>query len=470
MYQKDDNSIIKHLDFMLLDLLVIELSFFLVSGMRQGFGKILRDSSFNLMVGIFLLVHLSVVIMSQAYQDILRRGYLVEMKKVIQQNALVMIIIFSFMFVAKLQIKYSRSVFLLTWLCATVCMYAGHILWKNIARTRLCSSDSRSHLLLISDADTIEYCLEKLKEKKYQSYKVIGLIVYDEMAKGAECQGIPVVADRDEIFEYTLSHVVDEVLLNISVPEDVRRNLVEHFLEMGVTVHIQLNSSEQDLPNSYVERIGECSVLTTSIKTATDFQVFVKRAMDIAGSLVGLLATAILFLIFAPIIYVQSPGPVFFPQMRVGKNGRKFRIYKFRSMYMDAEERKKELMKQNKMNGLMFKMDDDPRIIPIGKFIRKYSIDEFPQFWNVLKGDMSLVGTRPPTVDEYEQYDPHHKVRLSIKPGLTGMWQVSGRSDIIDFEDVVALDNQYIHEWCIRLDIKILFETVGAVLGSKGSV
>ena len=118
----------------------------------------------------------------------------------------------------------------------------------------------------------------------------------------------------------------------------------------------------------------------------------------------------------------------------------------------------------------MFKMDDDPRIIPIGKFIRKFSIDEFPQFWNVLKGDMSLVGTRPPTVDEYEQYDPHHKVRLSIKPGLTGMWQVSGRSDITDFDDVVKLDNQYIREWSIRLDIKILFETVGAVLRSKGSV
>ena len=137
---------------------------------------------------------------------------------------------------------------------------------------------------------------------------------------------------------------------------------------------------------------------------------------------------------------------------------------------MDAEERKKELMKENKMNGLMFKMDDDPRIIPIGKFIRKYSIDEFPQFWNVLKGDMSLVGTRPPTVDEYEQYDLHHKVRLSIKPGLTGMWQVSGRSDITDFEEVVALDNKYIREWSIWLDIKILIETLGAVLGSKGSV
>ena len=470
MYQKDNNSIIKHLDFIILDALVIELSFFLITIIRQGFGNVLKNPSYNLMYGIFLIVHLSIAVSSQMYQDILRRGYLVEMKKVIEHNILVMIIIFSLMFLSKTQISYSRSVFLLTWLSSTVFMYAVHLIWKNIMRKKLRSSTERSHLLLISDSETLEYCLGKLKEKKYQSYKVTGLIVYDKTDKGASYQEIPVVADRDEIFEYTLAHVVDEVLLNINVSEAERTNLVDRFLEMGVTVHIQLNLSEQELPNSYVEQIGECSVLTTSIKTASTLQVFIKRTMDILGGLVGLLGTGILMVIFGPIIYIQSPGPIFFTQTRVGKNGRKFRIYKFRSMYMDAEERKKELMEQNKMNGLMFKMDDDPRIIPIGKFIRKFSIDEFPQFWNVLKGDMSLVGTRPPTVDEYEQYDPHHKVRLSIKPGLTGMWQVSGRSDITDFDDVVKLDNQYIREWSIRLDIKILFETVGAVLRSKGSV
>lgn len=145
-------------------------------------------------------------------------------------------------------------------------------------------------------------------------------------------------------------------------------------------------------------------------------------------------------------------------------------MYKFRSMYMDAEERKKELMAQNKMSGPMFKMDDDPRVMPIGRFIRKYSLDEFPQFWNVLKGDMSLIGTRPPTVDEFEQYEFHHKVRLSIKPGLTGLWQVSGRSDITDFEEVVRLDDQYIREWNLWMDVKIIWKTVGCVMVSKGAV
>ena len=183
-------------------------------------------------------------------------------------------------------------------------------------------------------------------------------------------------------------------------------------------------------------------------------------------------------LFVAPAIYIKSPGPIFFSQYRVGKNGRKFKIYKFRSMYMDAEERKKELMKQNRVSdGLMFKMENDPRVIGsekgpgkgIGNFIRDYSLDEFPQFWNVLKGDMSLVGTRPPTVDEWKQYEPYHRGRLAVKPGLTGMWQVSGRSDITDFEEVVKLDMEYVKNWNIGMDIKILLKTVGVVLKGSGS-
>jgi lipopolysaccharide/colanic/teichoic acid biosynthesis glycosyltransferase len=208
-------------------------------------------------------------------------------------------------------------------------------------------------------------------------------------------------------------------------------------------------------------------------------QLFIKRAMDIAGGLVGCLLTGIVFIFVAPAIYISSPGPIFFSQERVGKNGKKFKMYKFRSMYMDAEERKKELMKENRVSdGLMFKMENDPRVIGsekgpgkgIGNFIRKTSLDEFPQFFNVLKGDMSLVGTRPPTVDEWEKYELHHRARLAIKPGLTGMWQVSGRSEITDFEEVVKLDTKYISEWSFMLDIKILFKTVLIVLGQKGSM
>jgi len=198
-------------------------------------------------------------------------------------------------------------------------------------------------------------------------------------------------------------------------------------------------------------------------------RMLVKRCIDIAGALVGMVVTILLTPFIALAIFVNSPGPVFFAQTRIGKNGRRFKMYKFRSMYMDAEERKKDLMKQNEMQGLMFKMEDDPRITKVGKFIRKTSLDELPQFYNVLKGDMSLVGTRPPTEDEFEQYNLHYRRRLSITPGLTGMWQVSGRSDITDFDEVVKLDLQYIDNWSLALDFKILLQTVGVVLFGRGS-
>ena len=197
--------------------------------------------------------------------------------------------------------------------------------------------------------------------------------------------------------------------------------------------------------------------------------LIVKRAIDIIGGLVGTIVSLPIILITAIPLLIESPGPLIFKQQRIGKNGRIFNIYKIRSMYVDAEERKKALMEQNKMDGFMFKMDNDPRITKVGKFIRKTSIDELPQFWNVLKGDMSLVGTRPPTIDEFEQYESHHKRRLSLNPGITGLWQVSGRSDIQDFEEVVKLDCEYIDNWSLWLDIKILFKTVGVVLTHKGA-
>ena len=253
---------------------------------------------------------------------------------------------------------------------------------------------------------------------------------------------------------------------------------------MGIVTHY---SVMQDFADSDHQQIAEnvCGylVLTSGMQFVSNRQYLTKRLMDIVGGIVGSLITVILTIILGPMIYIKSPGPIFFAQERVGKNGKMFKMYKFRSMYMDAEERKKELMAQNKISdGLMFKMDFDPRIIGnkvlpdgtrktgVGQFIRKTSLDEFPQFFNILKGDMSLVGTRPPTVDEWEQYEPHHRARMAFRPGLTGLWQVSGRSNITDFEEVVKLDTKYIDEWSLGLDLKILVETVRSVLGNDGAM
>ena len=470
MYQKQTGSIIKHLDFLLLDLIVMEVAFILAYMLRHGPENPFANSQYRILGVVMLLIQFLVVVFRECYRNILRRGYLQELKSVVLQNILVMLLTIAFIFVTRAFGAYSRQVILVMWALVTVLMYGERLIWKNVIRKRLRTGEDQQHMLVIGEEEGLEDIIQKLRQEKYWPFRITGAVVYQKAWRGKNIGDVPVVADWDEIFDYARREVVDEVLLNLPNEDEDRKALARNFLDMGIAVHVNLDWSQTDLPNRVVENIGNCTVLTTSIKTATTYQIFMKRAMDIAGSLVGLLITGILFVIIGPMIYIQSPGPVLFSQIRVGRGGRKFRIYKFRSMYMDAEERKKELMAQNKMNGLMFKMDNDPRIFPVGRIIRKLSIDEFPQFWNILKGDMSLVGTRPPTVDEFEQYEARHKVRLSIKPGLTGMWQVSGRSDITDFEEVVALDDKYIAEWNLRLDLKILWKTVLVVLGNKGAV
>ena len=264
--------------------------------------------------------------------------------------------------------------------------------------------------------------------------------------------------------------MVDEVFLSLPGVEPAEiREMVHRFEEMGLVCHYRVDLFSKANPNTYVQQLAGYSVISFSLQSQDSRRLLVKRLMDIAGSLIGCILTLLITPFVAIAIKIDSPGPVFFSQTRIGKNGRRFKIWKFRSMYIDAEARKKELEAQNEIKGLMFKMEDDPRITKVGKFIRKTSIDETPQFFNILIGDMSLVGTRPPTEDEFEQYNGYYRRRMSITPGLTGMWQVSGRSDIQDFEEIVKLDLEYIDNWSLLLDIKILFKTVFIVLGRKGS-
>ena len=270
--------------------------------------------------------------------------------------------------------------------------------------------------------------------------------------------------------EYVKRHQVDLVIF--SVNHLVRRkieHLIEAFSEMGIDSLITIDSFAIETLETKLEDFGTTNVIRLSPRLFTDGELLLKRLMDIAGALVGCFICILFGIIVAPLIFLEDPGPIIFKQKRVGRNGKYFYIYKFRSMYQDAEAKLQTLKDQNEMQGFMFKMKNDPRITKVGKFLRKTSIDELPQFFNVLEGSMSLIGTRPPTVDEYNQYSAHHKRRISIKPGITGLWQVSGRSEITDFEEIVRLDCFYIDHWSITGDIKILLKTFAAVFTGKGS-
>lgn len=241
--------------------------------------------------------------------------------------------------------------------------------------------------------------------------------------------------------------------------------------DMGVTSRLILDMYE--LPNSkkFVSSVGTYPVLTYHSVSFDRVQLFFKRVVDVVGALFGLVLLSPVMIGAAIAIRLDSPGPILFRQKRAGLNGRLFEMYKFRSMYIDAEERKKELLKDNQVkDGMMFKVANDPRITRVGRFLRKTSIDELPQMINVLKNEMSLVGTRPPTLDEVEKYKRNHWRRISIQPGITGMWQVSGRSDILNFDEVVNLDIEYINNWSLALDFKLIFKTFSAVLTRRGAL
>ena len=328
------------------------------------------------------------------------------------------------------------------------------------------------HLLVLTTSDRVKTLAEDLRRyNTYENY-LITLAITDGDYVGEDIEGYRVVANGDNVIEVASREIVDEVFL---VLDDQRKNEIieyaEQFAQMGVIVHVNIDLLDH-LGAGYqreVTQIGNHYALSVAPRFFDFNKLVMKRIIDIVGAIVGLMITAVVMLFIAPAVKLESPGPLIFKQKRVGKNGRYFYIYKVRSMYQDAEARKAELMEKNEMKGFMFKMTDDPRITKVGKFIRSTSIDELPQFWNVLKGDMSLVGTRPPTVDEFKQYEARHKRRLSMKPGLTGLWQVSGRSNIEDFEEVVRLDCEYIDNWSIQLDIQIILKTVVVIFKKVGS-
>ncbi len=248
------------------------------------------------------------------------------------------------------------------------------------------------------------------------------------------------------------------------------QHYVDLCISMGVTVRLVVDFYKRRRASSYVSTVGTYPVITYHTISLNTYEQVAKRVMDIIAGLIGIIVFSPFMLVTAIAIKLDSPGPIIFKQTRVGQNGRTFKIYKFRSMYIDAEERKKELMAQNEIEGgVMFKMKDDPRITRVGKIIRKLSIDELPQFFNVFLGSMSLVGTRPPTIDEVEKYKRNQWRRISIKPGLTGMWQVNGRSSIQSFDEIVELDVEYIDNWSLLLDIKIIFKTVVVLLTQRGA-
>ena len=483
MYRKKTGGWLKHFDFIILDLLCLQVSFALAYAVRMGPSSPYSDEEYRSIGIILLLADVAAVFLLETFKNVLKRGYYREFTATFRQICAVEIIMIIYLFTVQKSVTYSRFVIYLMAVLYLCTGYFGRIFWKGLILRHRAAAEKRS-LLIVTRHDCAAEAVANIREHEAAELQVTGIAVVDRDMAGKKIGDVPVVAGEKDVVDSVCHSWVDEALIWLPGNEAYPEQLAAQLAEMGVVVHIGIfRSGGSGGIRQFVGHMGDYTVLTASISYATPLQQFVKRAMDIAGGILGCLITGILLLFLGPAIWIVSPGPVFFAQERVGRNGKRFRIYKFRSMYPDAEERKKELMEKNRVGGgLMFKIEGDPRIIGckvqedgtvkkgLGNFIRDHSLDEFPQFFNVLKGDMSLVGTRPPTLDEWERYEPHHRARLAVRPGITGLWQVSGRSRITDFEEVVRLDTKYITEWSMGLDLKILVKTVAVVFGRDGAM
>lgn len=480
MTKKGWTGVRKHIDFIVADIFLLQLSNLLgcilwawlddsqpVFGIQFGHDAVM----------LLFCMCLSLVIGSP-YKNILKRNRYQELSACSRHTFSLLMIYLFLVFFSHEGGLVSRLTVVFTWIAFFILEIVFHLLWKNFLRRRFIKGwrekkKAGSAVIIITNKKYALDIIKGLRPSIYVPYFIKGIFLDDEKFDDSTIAGIPVLGNTAEAARYSSNHWVDEVV--VGLPNKTYREIEkieQPFDMMGIETHQILLKLRENWYTGEVklEKYGKYLVTTSILRYIPPWKWAVKRLGDIIGAVIGLIFTGIVYLYVAPKIRRADKGPVIYTSTRIGRNGKPFKFYKFRSMYIDADERKKELLKQNKMQGLMFKMDNDPRIIPgVGEFIRKTSLDEFPQFWNVLKGDMSLVGTRPPTQDEWEQYSENYRIRLTQRPGITGIWQVSGRSDITDFEEIVKMDEYYIENWTLGMDFSILCKTIEKVFKREGA-
>ena len=328
----------------------------------------------------------------------------------------------------------------------------------------------RRVLIVINDESALQIAGLIESHRKW-GLRMIGFVTETCHDRRSSLGGYRVLGCLDDMEQIIRREVVDEVIFPVMGQRiDQYENIFLMLEDHGINARMVVNIFPHLIARVQLDELDKLPLLTFSTLPSNVIALGMKRLLDVVGAMALLVLNVPIMAAAAIAGKVTSPGPVLFRQKRCGLNGRTFTLYKFRSMYADAEDRKHELNGRNKMSGPVFKVSNDPRVTPVGRFLRSKSIDELPQLWNVLKGDMSIVGPRPPLPEEVERYDRWQRRRLSMRPGLTCLWQVNGRNAITDFNEWVKLDLQYIDAWSLGLDVKIFLKTIPVVLFSKGAL
>jgi exopolysaccharide biosynthesis polyprenyl glycosylphosphotransferase len=394
-----------------------------------------------------------------------------EIADVIKVSSLCTLILFAAATIFHIRLASPLFVFFFWAFSSSILICSRLVMRIALKQTRLRGRNLRHVLIVGSNIRTAEVA-EKLGSRPELGYQVIGFV--DREWSGCHelsQRGYSRVCDFEGLPEFLRKNVVDEVFITLPVRSfhDDAARVASMCEEQGIIVRFLPNLFNLKLARSHGEELDGDYWVTHYTGTADSWSLAIKRIIDFCVALAVLAITSPLLLVVAFLVKVTSPGPVLFTQLRVGQNKRKFTMYKLRTMVADAEKRITELQHLNEVEGPVFKIKNDPRITPLGKFLRKTSIDELPQLFNVLKGDMSLVGPRPLPLRDYEGFTAdRHRRRFSVRPGITCLWQVEGRSSI-PFEQWMELDMQYIDRWSLMLDLEILAKTIPAIWKGVGA-
>lgn len=356
---------------------------------------------------------------------------------------------------------------------SAVLLVAEKILLRVIARWVRSKGLNYRTLLIVGTGRRATDIARMIAGHKYWGYKILGFVSDGHrLSNGwARYRIYGNVPDLKRILENReITEPIDEIVFAVTRKKlDEMKQIFLMCEELGIRTRVAMNFIQNRVARLEIEELEGVPFLTFTTTPSNEAHLALKRALDVALSVMVLGLAMPVIAVAALAIKLTSPGSVLFKQRRMGLNGRVFTLYKFRTMIEDAHARREEVAHLNEMNGPVFKMKDDPRVTPVGRWLRRFSLDEIPQLWNVLKGDMSLVGPRPPIPEEVASYHRWHRRRLSMKPGLTCLWQISGRNQIQDFDHWMKLDLQYIDNWSPSLDFKILLRTIPAVLSGKGA-
>ena len=466
MYRRTSYGWAKHLDFILLDTLCLQIAFLLAYYYRFGsFGVYGRRSAYRTSGLVLLFLSIFVAIFFNTMHNVLRRSVWEEIKNTIIQCGLVFAAIVVLLFTSKDSDHVSRIVMYMTVSLYVIFSFVTRLVYKKVVIAHKKSARNRG-MLLVGDKEGIKQALEAFEAHPEAGIDVRGLVLLDSNETESAIKGFSIVTDPQNAGEYIRNEWIDEVYIAVKDFSLLPEELLTQCDEMGVTIHQQMFVGRDIRGKQWVEKIAKQPVLTTSISIPEPREIMLKRASDIVAGALMSIAAGVILLIVAPSIKKSSPGPILLKQERIGLNGKKFRMFSIRTMYMDADKRLKAWKENHENEKLTAKTD--PRIIGnvdektgVGFFLRHWGLDELPKGFNVFLGSMSLVGTRAPSVSEWENYEFRHRARLSCKPGITGLWQASGRSKTMTFEEATALDTEYIANWSIGLDLKILLKTIG---------